>query len=276
MVKGKIEQKDIENTQVSSISLPSIKASQYRDKRDDLGDAPIKGISTKPQSFPEIEGLWDSFWVKHRRGNRIIDRLLWFVRSVLSRRHAKLLLEHWRGNPTHKDATFRVLEIGCGSATTSSFISSTSRGATNYVLDLSLPAIKIARSRNPCFRCIVADAFALPFTNGEFSLVFSSGVIEHFDRRVAHHMLEEHWRVTKDQKVVSVIVPWRYSIFNLYRILSGKHWPFGYEKPFSTSELYNFFEQHLIREVTVRSVYGTTLIAIAIRGERREENSSLR
>jgi SAM-dependent methyltransferase len=267
LIKNEYGQREIQRMHVSSIPPSSSRSSQDRYKKGDFGGGSIMRTSTKPQSFPEIERLWDSFWVQHGRDNRIFDRLLWFVRSFFSRRHAKLLLEHWRGNPKQKSNEFQVLEIGCGSATTSYFISSTSRGATNYVIDLSLPAIRIARSRNPDFRCVVADALALPFADGVFSLVFSSGVIEHFDRNIAHEMIKEHWRVTGNQETVSVIVPWRYSILNLVRILSRKHWPFGHENPFSIRELHSYITRHPVCDVTVRSVYWTTLIAMAIRGD---------
>jgi ubiquinone/menaquinone biosynthesis C-methylase UbiE len=125
----------------------------------------------------------------------------------------------------------------------------------------------LARELKPNLRCIVADALALPFSAEEFSLAFSSGVIEHFDRSVAHQMVTEHRRVTKADDTFAVIVPWKHSPYNLLRILCGKFWPFGYENPFSKKELYKFFMKHPFREIEILSVFGTTLIAIAIKEE---------
>ena len=204
---------------------------------------------------------WDAFWAKHASGQGFTDRVLWPTRRVFSRHHAKLLLSYMFRSGSPRNPSLRVLEIGCGSATTSKFISREVAEAKIFAVDLSEPAIRVARARNPNLRCVVADAIALPFASDKFSMSFSSGVIEHFDRSIAGLMHDEHCRVTRKGGTVGLIVPWKHSPYNLFRILCGARWPFGHENPFSIAELRRFAKNHSIEGVQVTVSYGTTLTA---------------
>lgn len=204
---------------------------------------------------------WDAFWAKHGAGQGFIDRILWPTRRVFSKHHAKVLLSYMLRSRPPSNPSLRVLEIGCGSATTSKFISRGAAEAKIFVVDLSEAAIKVARARNPDLRCVVADATALPFASDKFSLSFSSGVIEHFDRSVAGQLHDEHCRVTRKGGTVGLIVPWKHSPYNLLRILCGARWPFGYENPFSIGELRGFAQTDCIAGVQLTVSYGTTLTA---------------
>lgn len=206
--------------------------------------------------------LWDAFWARHAGQGTLFDTLLWAVRSILSRQHAAQLLERCRETRAPMNPVFRVLEIGCGSAETSAAIARRSRGARNFVVDLSGQAIKLARTRNPRFHCVVADALSLPFASGQFSLSFSSGVIEHFERPIAAKMVREHCRVAKPRGAVGVIVPWRSSPYNLLRILCGRFWLFGREIPFSKGELRRFLAGQMAGDVEIVVGFGTTLLAV--------------
>ncbi|MGD2253955.1 MAG: FkbM family methyltransferase [Anaerolineales bacterium] len=209
--------------------------------------------------------LWDSFWHKHGSGGGLFDAVLWRVRHLFARRHANLLLRHCRHFAVPGNPSFRLLEIGCGSATTTSYLSRAEPGAKVFAIDLSERAIRVARDRNPGLKCVVANAMALPFAPQRFSLAFSSGVLEHFDRSIARTMLQEHCRVTRFGGTVAVMVPNKRSLYNLLRTLCGKRWPFGHENPFRKRELRNLMEQEDIRNLALRGVLGTTFIAMGIK-----------
>jgi FkbM family methyltransferase len=145
-------------------------------------------------------------------------------------------------------------------------------GAKVFAIDLSERAIRVARDRNPGLKCAVANAMALPFASQKFSLAFSSGVLEHFDRSIARTMLREHCRVTRFGGTVGVMVPKKRSPYNLLRTLCGKRWPFGHENPFRKRELVNFMEREAVRDLALRSVLGTTFIAM---GTKRREQAIL-
>lgn len=210
---------------------------------------------------------WDGFWEKHGIEEGLFDKLLWPTRRLFSARHAKLLLRYMRRHSSTQQGPLRVLEVGCGSATTSSIIAETADEATIYGVDLSEAAIKVAQARNPKLHCVVADATALPFAREKFSLAFSSGVIEHFDRSIADQMHAEHCRVARNGGTVGLIVPWKHSLYNLLRIVSGDRWPFGHENPFAISELGNFTNNHSIEDVEVNVSYGATLTSVGIKHE---------
>lgn len=210
---------------------------------------------------------WDQFWDKHGNEDKLFDKILWPTRMVFSARHARLLMSHRQNHGWDDNGPMNVLEIGCGSATTSNFISKGAPNASMFGVDLSVEAIRVAKVRNPDLHSVVADAIALPFASEKFSLVFSSGVLEHFERAIADRMHSEHCRVAKSRGTVGLIVPWRHSPYNLLRILSGRRWPFGYENPFSIGELQSFTSSYSISDVNVHVSYGTTLTGVGRKQE---------
>lgn len=230
------------------------------------GASRMKGPSRAQQQSETWR--WDAFWARHGAGEGFFDKLLWPTRMIFSGHHASLLLKYSDRSRAPRNPSLRVLEIGCGSATTSKFISREAADAMTFAMDLSEAAIKLARARNPDLRCVVADALALPFASDKFNLSFSSGVIEHFDRSIARRMHDEHCRVTRKGGTVGLIVPWKHSPYNLLRILCGARWPFGPENPFSIGELRRFAKNHCIEGVQVTVSYGITLTAA---GRKRDE-----
>lgn len=77
----------------------------------------------------------------------------------------------------------RVLEVGCGRGSLSCYFSASGYDCT--LLDLSPKAIEIARQifmqNNLPARFDIADAVHMPYENYSFDLVFSIGLLEHFN-----------------------------------------------------------------------------------------------
>jgi hypothetical protein len=88
--------------------------------------------------------LWNAFWTRHTSSTSLFDALLWVVRDLLARRHAKGLVRYCRETGAQGNPVFRMLEIGCGSATTSRYVGRESPHIQNYALDLS-PIHKASR-----------------------------------------------------------------------------------------------------------------------------------
>ena len=255
-----------ENRPISS----SVGAYRGETNQNDALDAMFGSLGIAGSSKARLQAdtdRWDGFWERHGIEEGLFDKLLWPTRRLFSARHAKLLMRYMRRHSAIHQVPLRVLEVGCGSATTSSIIAKTAAEATIFGVDLSQAAIKVARARNPDLHCVVADATALPFAREKFSLAFSSGVIEHFDRSIADQMHAEHCRVARNGGTVGLIVPWKHSLYNLLRILSGDHWPFGHENPFSIAELGRFTRNHSIRDVEVNVSYGATLTSVGRKQE---------
>lgn len=77
----------------------------------------------------------------------------------------------------------RVLEVGCGRGSLSAYFADAGWDCT--LLDISPNAIDVARKAfaaqglKACFE--IGDCLALPFSEGSYDLVFSIGLLEHFE-----------------------------------------------------------------------------------------------
>jgi SAM-dependent methyltransferase len=85
----------------------------------------------------------------------------------------------------------RVLDVGCNSGIFTAALAKMSPTAIG--VDLSEPLIRCARTRHPNVSFIAADAYALPFGDGEFSIVTNFGLIHYLSRW--EEILRESWRV---------------------------------------------------------------------------------
>lgn len=123
----------------------------------------------------------------------------------------------------------KILEAGCGTGRTLNVF----KDSLTIGLDISNTAIKIAKKNAD--HVIRASIFNLPFKPNTFSLVYNSGVIEHFKYPNNITAIKEMERVTKSY--VIIIVPnflclW-YSIFKSIYEKIKKKWRFGYEEPYT-------------------------------------------
>lgn len=106
----------------------------------------------------------------------------------------------------------RVLEIGCGSARLSSFFAG--RGYAVVGLDYAWNAILLARRRAEPMSFVQGDAFTLPFPDGAFDVVLSTGLLEHFEDPAP--IVSEMARVLKPGgSFYSDVVPHKFSLFRL-------------------------------------------------------------
>ena len=141
----------------------------------------------------------------------------------------------------------KVLEIGCGRGST--LLEFAKRGANVKGIDYAQSAIALCNNlkekastngngNHLSAEFLQADAQDLPFGNEEFDIVYSVGLLEHFQDPT--QILAEQWRVLKTGGFVIVQVPQRYSIYTIAKKLLmgiGK-WPYGgWETQYSEKEL---------------------------------------
>jgi 2-polyprenyl-3-methyl-5-hydroxy-6-metoxy-1,4-benzoquinol methylase len=135
----------------------------------------------------------------------------------------------------------RVLELGCGTGINTAIMAL--RGARVTLLDYSREALDMARGVLEGFsqegEFVHADALEHGF-DGEFDIVHSEGVIEHFTGRDRQGIIDAHSRALKKNGLAVIIVP--NSCCPPYRI--GKFlserlgtWIHGGEYPFTRKEL---------------------------------------
>jgi len=107
-----------------------------------------------------------------------------------------------------------TLEVGAGSGRLSCFLAL--EGYRTVCLDFSQPALETARMNYATTRVsggfVVGDAFALPFSNGRFDVVLSTGLFEHFQDPLP--IVREMARVLRVGGLFySDIVPRKFSLF---------------------------------------------------------------
>lgn len=111
----------------------------------------------------------------------------------------------------------KILEVGCGSGTTSINILKNYPDAKMYMVDLSFDAIRVAKKNiseeNLKAFFVVADAEQLPFKNSVFSTVFSIGLLEHFLNPALS--ITEQCRLLKENGLwMALVVPTKFSLDN--------------------------------------------------------------
>ena len=151
----------------------------------------------------------------------------------------------------HMDLAGRtVLEVGAGTGRDADKIAS--RSAITYALDYSEKSLTLmSGSVRHDVRIVCGDAFALPFSDKSFDVVYHQGLLEHF--RNPGDMLDEHIRVLKRGGTLLVDVPQRYHYYTVLKhilIVLGK-WFAGWETEFSVAQLSRLLEERGMRVVRV-------------------------
>lgn len=97
------------------------------------------------------------------------------------------------------DQPKRLLEVGTGSGTISVFLSSLGYDVTSIDNDEAVLSVagKTSEAFRGCARYELADAFNLPYEEGDFDVAFSQGLLEHFSDEEIIRMLEEQLRVAR-------------------------------------------------------------------------------
>ncbi len=204
---------------------------------------------------------WEKLWKKQAENRSLFQKLVWALRHNTSRKYAEIM-----GKLLGKNHNPKILEVGCGSAVTFQYLGKTIPGAKLTGLDYSPEALKIAKRQNPNARFFEGDARKLPFRRGEFDLVYSLGLIEHFPRQEALKIMKEHVRVTKSGGTVFVVVPEKYSALNLARIIAGKRWHAGFEDPFSREEFRKLLSATGLLDIKISRLKTIILLGIGRKG----------
>lgn len=139
-------------------------------------------------------------------------------------------------------AGIHVLEVGCGRGGT--LLNLAGLGASVKGLDYSDQALGIcqrlrnSKGLNDRAEFVQGDARLLPFRANSFDLVYSVGLIEHFEE--PSPLLREQERVLKPGGVFIVQVPQKYSVYTLVKkvLMRIGKWPYGvWETEYSEREI---------------------------------------
>lgn len=167
---------------------------------------------------------WDDFWRRDRDLDEIYDNDGRIPEEVCRRFEVDGML---------------VMEVGAATARDSVMLSEA--GAEVVALDYSHEALKLAREAagrsGSSLMLVCGDAFALPFKDGVFDLVFHQGVLEHFHEPLP--LLEENARVTRPGGTVLVDVPQTFHIYTVMKkvLIALNAWFAGWETQFTVKSL---------------------------------------
>lgn len=145
-----------------------------------------------------------------------------------------------------------VLEVGAGTGRDS--LELARAGAQVVTLDYSENAVRIVRgiadSEQVNLHPVRADAFAMPFSDATFDLVFHQGLMEHFRDPLA--LLRENARVLKPGGLLLVDVPQKYHLYTLVKhmLMWLGRWFAGWETEYTIGQLVE-----LVREAGLRPVH---------------------
>lgn len=185
--------------------------------------------------------FWDRYW--SGQGPTIAARTMTRVLDAIKLERLRAILPHGA----------RTLEVGAGSARLSCLLAR--EGRRTACLDLSLRALGAARANYAEAGVrgwvVAGDGFSLPFLDGRFDAVLSTGLLEHFQD--PSPLVREMVRVVRAGGIFySDIVPHKFSLFRsldwvgrLGRSLVGRR-PLGdsfFERAFTPAEIRTLLEE---------------------------------
>ena len=176
--------------------------------------------------------FYQTFWAGYSK-----DLAMQLAVHTESRRPLHKLLE----GLIPADRPARFLEVGCGTAIDACLLAQRRPLASAVAADLSHEAMAVAQryaqEMGVRLQLLAGDLKTLPFPDGEFDLVFSQGVLEHFEDPMPG--VREQARVLKPGGTLLVDVPQKYNWYTVMkrRAMREGRWAWGWETEYSVADL---------------------------------------
>ncbi|MBN2572525.1 MAG: class I SAM-dependent methyltransferase [Ignavibacteriales bacterium] len=181
---------------------------------------------------------WDDYWKKYK----ISKAERWLIRErdkILNTFIDKIL-----------SANKKVIEIGCGYGSNITLINETRSDVECYALDNSQASIDLVKERIP--NSIIADCRETNFPDNTFDIVYSAGLMEHFEDEKP--LLDEWKRILKPNGYMLTFIPAKYSLWQFYQLLHFGKWKHGYEKAYTHKKLLKLFEKNNFEIIEVLGI----------------------
>lgn len=180
---------------------------------------------------------WNQFWTEQKDPTKNdLHKSIWHLRRYLAEKYSSFFISNLHQEPR------KILEVGCGSGSTLGLLKKRFPNASCVGIDRSASALSLAKESNPGCIFVQGDAFDLSGFNG-FDLVYSVGLIEHFDRELALDIMRQKALTLKKGGALGLVVPMKNSPIDFCRKAAGDSWPYGYEDPFSPSEVHTIVKK---------------------------------
>lgn len=191
---------------------------------------------------------WEHFWIKVDLAESRIKDAFYLIDQTKLEYLLPLL-------PKECKKPLKSLEVGAGSGRLSRFLAK--RGYRTTCLDFSPQALKLAKkyydAANLKGEFIEGEAENMPFNDGEFDVVFSTGLLEHFEDPMP--IIFEMVRVLRIGGLFySDIVPKKFSLLrslNFIGPLLGRARDPLFEMPFTNRDIRGFLGEAKLKDVNV-------------------------
>ncbi len=164
---------------------------------------------------------WDDYWKQYEVSKA--------ERWMIGERHA--LLD--RCLASLGEGPKKVLEVGCGAGNNILRLQETHPELECHGLDFSEVSVEKLQGKLP--KVFRADCRDTGLPEGEYDLVFSSGLMEHFPDEMP--FVREMRRIVKPTGLMVTSIPARLSLWQVYKHLHMGRWIHGYEKSYTRKGL---------------------------------------
>ncbi|MCK5116955.1 MAG: class I SAM-dependent methyltransferase [Candidatus Aegiribacteria sp.] len=194
---------------------------------------------------------WEHVWKDRASQNGLIPRAGRLLASHGDLQ--KLVMKILKRNCRIMQNT-RILEVGCGSGPVAGRLKRLTPMV--YGVDISRAAAELTSETG--VSVAVTDARELPFKDGSFDLVYSTGVVDLFDDASAAAILREMVRVTCSGGRTVIITAWKgcrlHETIKNYLIRKGR-WRYGPKRTFASLEPFLQISGIRIREKSMGAFF---------------------
>jgi len=150
---------------------------------------------------------WDNYWKQLYKQHVLIGKFFsWYRRRIISKEIAYFFDKYFKKNGTYVD---------CGSGSSETSIKIKKYKRTIIALDISPLALLHAKKIKIIDKFIQADIKKLPFKNNSIDGIWNVGVMEHFKHKEINQILNEFYRVLKEDSMCILFWPGFFGPTNL-------------------------------------------------------------
>jgi ubiquinone/menaquinone biosynthesis C-methylase UbiE len=160
-----------------------------------------------------------------------------------------------------------ILEVGCGTGRFSALLAREHPDRVVVASDFSAGSLQVSRQLKNALSLsnlsiVRSDAFRLPYSSGQFNVVFSEGLVNLFPEQGGYSrefLVGEMQRVLRPGgKLIVAVTNWHCYPHTLYKWLlrrRGISYEYGYEKSFSRRELERLLTNEGLRSMNSCAYY---------------------
>ncbi|MCD4707502.1 MAG: class I SAM-dependent methyltransferase [Candidatus Sabulitectum sp.] len=194
---------------------------------------------------------WESVWKRNRSRNGLLHRA---GRKLAAYGDLQRLVLDILKKNCRIDRNTRILEAGCGTGPVAGRLT----GLTSLVYGIDISPTATELTKDTGVKTAVADARQLPFRDGTFDLVYSTGVVDLFNDTQAAVILKEIVRVTETGGRIVVITAWSgcriHETVKKY-LIRRRRWRYGPKRTFKTLEHLLPSESRLVGEHAMGALF---------------------